>query len=218
VKQSLAGKVVDHEFIDADFIAGHPVLDFINTVTGRDEQPQDWLDSYAKLIIWAIKVELLPLDTLSDLTEKIADNALETEQAFLQLKELREELFSLFYSLMVKQEVAPELLEQLEKKWHASCCIHRLVKINDKVSVSVDSSAPDLQLIENRIIYLAVELACQFPTDRLRICKGANCSWLFLDSSKAGRRRWCDMKTCGNTSKVRRFTAKKKLSNTRLKN
>ena len=214
MKSALTVNVVSHKFIDADFIAGHPVLDFINTVTGRDELPQDWLDSYAKLIIWAKKADLLPLDTLKDLTEKIANNELETEQAFLQLKVLREELFSLFYGLMAKQEVAAELLEQLEKKWHASYSIHKLVKIDDKISVSVDSSAPNLQLIEKRIIYLAVELACQFPTDRLRICKGSNCSWLFLDSSKAGRRRWCDMKTCGNTSKVRRFTAKKKLSNT----
>jgi len=214
VKSSLTVKIVSHKFIDADFIGGHPVLDFINTVTGRDEHPLDWLDSYATLIIWAKKVDLLPLDTLSYLTEKIADNESETEQGFLQLKELREELFSLFYSLMTKQEVDAELLEQLEKKWRASYSIHRLVKINDKISVSVNSSVPDLQLIEKRIIYLAVELACQFPTDRLRICKGSNCSWLFLDSSKAGRRRWCDMKTCGNTSKVRRFTAKKKLSDT----
>ena len=213
MKSSLTVSVVSHKFIDADFIGGHPVLDFINTVTGRDELPQDWLDSYAKLIIWAKKVDLLPLETLSYLTEKIADSELETEHAFLQLKELREELFSLFYSLMTKQGVAAELLEQIEKKWHASYSIHRLVEINDKISISVDSSAPDFQLIEKRIIYLAVELACQLPTARLRICKGSNCSWLFLDRSKAGRRRWCDMKTCGNTSKVRRFTAKKKLSN-----
>ena len=214
MKDVLTVKTTDHQFIDADFIGGHPVLDFINTVTGRDEHPQDWLDNYEKLVIWAKKVDLLPLDTLADLSEKIADNNFEAEQALLQLKELREELFSLFYSLMSKQALSAELMEQLEKKWHASYSIHRLVKINDKMSVAVNSSAVDIQLIEKRIIYLAVELACQFPTNRLRICKGSNCSWLFLDSSKAGRRCWCDMKTCGNTSKARRFTEKKKLSNT----
>jgi len=214
VKDSLTVKTTDHQFIDADFIGGHPVLDFINTVTGRDEQPQDWLDSYEKLVSWAKKVDLLPLDTLTDLSKKIAENNVETEPAFLQLKELREELFSLFYSLISKQALSAELLEQLEKKWHASYSIHRLVKINDKIAVSINGSAADILLIEKRIIYLAVELACQFPTNRLRICKGTNCSWLFLDSSKAGRRCWCDMKTCGNTSKARRFMVKKKLSNT----
>jgi Conserved protein containing a Zn-ribbon-like motif, possibly RNA-binding len=46
------------------------------------------------------------------------------------------------------------------------------------------------------------------PMDRLRICQGPNCSWLFIDRSKAGRRRWCDMAVCGNTAKSRRFYAR----------
>ena len=29
------------------------------------------------------------------------------------------------------------------------------------------------------------------------------CGWLFLDTSRAGNRRWCDMRTCGNRAKVR---------------
>ena len=218
MKSTLTVKIVSHEFIDVDFIGGHPVLDFINTVTGRDELPLDWLDSYAKLITWAEKIDLLPSDVLSDLTEKIESNALETEQALIQVKELREQLFSLFYTLIKKQQVATELLQQLEKKWHASCSFHRLINLNDKISVALNSRTTELQLIEKRIIYLGVELACEFPTDRLRICKGSNCSWLYLDSSKAGRRRWCDMKTCGNTSKVRRFMAKKKRSNSVYEN
>jgi predicted RNA-binding Zn ribbon-like protein len=43
------------------------------------------------------------------------------------------------------------------------------------------------------------------PIERLRICGGPNCSWLFIDSSKAGRRRWCDMAVCGNFAKSQRF-------------
>jgi len=28
---------------------------------------------------------------------------------------------------------------------------------------------------------------------------------MFLDTSRNGRRHWCDMKDCGNLAKVRRF-------------
>ena len=38
--------------------------------------------------------------------------------------------------------------------------------------------------------------------DRLRICPGANCGGRFVDSSPAGRRRWCSMAVCGNRSKA----------------
>jgi predicted RNA-binding Zn ribbon-like protein len=42
------------------------------------------------------------------------------------------------------------------------------------------------------------------PQERTRVCAGPRCGWLFIDRSKAGRRRWCDMATCGNAAKGRR--------------
>ena len=39
-------------------------------------------------------------------------------------------------------------------------------------------------------------------------CDADDCAWLFLDTSKNGSRRWCDMKQCGNRAKARRFHAK----------
>jgi predicted RNA-binding Zn ribbon-like protein len=41
--------------------------------------------------------------------------------------------------------------------------------------------------------------------DRLRECQGERCGWLFIDSSKSGRRRWCTMEDCGNRAKARRY-------------
>jgi predicted RNA-binding Zn ribbon-like protein len=32
---------------------------------------------------------------------------------------------------------------------------------------------------------------------------------VFEDESRAGRRRWCDMATCGNRAKVRRYRARR---------
>jgi predicted RNA-binding Zn ribbon-like protein len=46
--------------------------------------------------------------------------------------------------------------------------------------------------------------------DRIRICANDTCRWLFYDESRAGRRRWCDMATCGNQAKARRHRARQK--------
>jgi predicted RNA-binding Zn ribbon-like protein len=46
--------------------------------------------------------------------------------------------------------------------------------------------------------------------DRLRVCDG--CRWIFVDRSPAGRRRWCDMSTCGNRAKVARHRARARAS------
>jgi predicted RNA-binding Zn ribbon-like protein len=40
---------------------------------------------------------------------------------------------------------------------------------------------------------------------RIRACAGEGCAIVFLDSSRAGQRRWCSMAGCGNRAKVEDF-------------
>ena len=44
--------------------------------------------------------------------------------------------------------------------------------------------------------------------DRLRVCANQGCRAVFVDRSPGGRRRWCDMRTCGNQAKVARHRAR----------
>ena len=43
---------------------------------------------------------------------------------------------------------------------------------------------------------------------RLRTCANTTCGWLFVDRPPAGRRRWCDIRSCGNRAKVARHRAR----------
>jgi predicted RNA-binding Zn ribbon-like protein len=54
---------------------------------------------------------------------------------------------------------------------------------------------------------ITAELATGRP-DRFRVCANDQCRWTFFDSSPTGRRRWCDMQTCGNRAKAARHRAK----------
>jgi predicted RNA-binding Zn ribbon-like protein len=47
-------------------------------------------------------------------------------------------------------------------------------------------------------------------TGRFRVCANDGCRWVFEDTSRGGRRRWCDMTSCGNRAKVRRFRSKRR--------
>jgi predicted RNA-binding Zn ribbon-like protein len=49
-----------------------------------------------------------------------------------------------------------------------------------------------------------VEVVAEGQVGRLRICANDECRWLFYDTSRTSRRRWCDMTTCGNRAKARR--------------
>jgi predicted RNA-binding Zn ribbon-like protein len=56
---------------------------------------------------------------------------------------------------------------------------------------------------------LVRELASGNP-DRIRICDNETCRWVFYDTSRTGKRRWCDMATCGNRAKAARHRARAK--------
>ncbi len=48
-------------------------------------------------------------------------------------------------------------------------------------------------------------------TDRLRICANNGCRWVFEDTSRTGRRRWCSMASCGNRAKAARHRARRRV-------
>ena len=45
---------------------------------------------------------------------------------------------------------------------------------------------------------------------RVRRCADPRCQRVFFDNTKNGRRRWCDMSTCGNRAKAARHREKLK--------
>jgi predicted RNA-binding Zn ribbon-like protein len=64
----------------------------------------------------------------------------------------------------------------------------------DAIDASLSSIAAD-----------AVELLGGRDRERLRECASPTCALLFIDRSRAGRRRWCSMDTCGNRAKTRGY-------------
>ena len=56
---------------------------------------------------------------------------------------------------------------------------------------------------------LVHELADGHP-ERMRICASDGCKWVFYDTSRTAKRRWCDMATCGNRAKAARHRARAK--------
>jgi len=61
-----------------------------------------------------------------------------------------------------------------------------------------------------RLVEPFVAAVAAATTGRLRVCANDDCRWAFEDTSRAGRRRWCDMTSCGNVAKARRYRARKK--------
>ena len=60
------------------------------------------------------------------------------------------------------------------------------------------------------VLWSAGDLLTGARLDKVRRCANPECGWLFLDDSRAGKRRWCSMSSCGNRAKARRHYHKSK--------
>jgi predicted RNA-binding Zn ribbon-like protein len=208
MKSNLQVTIESHRFATCDFIGGDAALDFINTVTGRDQSPRDWLDSYTRLLEWAALVRLLPENILRALARNAKSEPRAAAAALARAKVFRETLFALITGIVSGRAPPKAMLALLREHWIAGINAHELRFDDGRVIAELRNDAADFDLIASMIAYRMVEHVLPLPKDRLRICHGPNCSWLFIDSSKAGRRRWCDMAVCGNAAKSRRFHAR----------
>jgi predicted RNA-binding Zn ribbon-like protein len=197
-----------HPFKPSDFIAGEAALDFVNTVTGRDDQPRDWLDSYQRLLEWAGRAKLLPPKSLQALTASAARNPESAARSLVKAKRLREALFEIASSITKRRSPSPESLELLRDHWLAGAEAHDFGMERGQLAAVLDPRADGLDLVSSMVAWRFVGQVLPHPPKKLKLCDGPNCSWLFLDTSKAGRRRWCDMADCGNAAKSRRHYAR----------
>jgi len=203
------------QFVAADFIGGDAALDFVNTVLGRDQAPRDWLDCYPSMLKWAGLAHLLPEKLLRSLAKKAQKEPAKAKAALARAKLLREALFALVTALVSDTKPSKDALSLLHQHWIVGARAHELCVVDGRVVEELRNDAADFDLIASMVAYRMIQHVLRCPIDRLRICRGPNCAWLFIDSSKAGRRCWCDMAVCGNTAKSKRFQARVRLRSKR---
>jgi predicted RNA-binding Zn ribbon-like protein len=197
-----------HTFRPADYVGGHVVVDLVNTVTGRDGDPVDWLDAYPQVLGWAALTGHFDDGALADLAVLVARRSGEATAAVDRLRDLRETVHELLEAASRGEHLPQPALARLEALWKEAAAAARLSAVDRqaRLSVDVETSGPDF--VAHALALEALELLGSLPSERLRVCAGRHCGWLFVDRSKAGRRRWCDMATCGNAAKSRRHYAR----------
>jgi|SRR5580692_4967932 predicted RNA-binding Zn ribbon-like protein len=190
------------------FIAGSLCLDFVNTVGGRDARDvvlRDKLKAYADLAIWG---RLAGFHTAREARklERVAERYPARAAATLaRAIRLREALFRIGKSLLGRSAPDDSDVNVLRTEISIAKAHQRLVPAGAKFAWIWDRSENALDSPLWRVSQSAADLLTSADLQKLRQCGGDECRWLFLDTSRNGTRRWCDMKDCGNRAKVRRF-------------
>ncbi|GGV89074.1 hypothetical protein GCM10015535_41860 [Streptomyces gelaticus] len=200
----MTGTIRAHTFKPRDLVGGHIVIDLVNTVTARDAEPIDWLDGYPRLLEWAALTGQFDAAALTDLQRLAEAEPCRAAPALDRTRELREALHDLITALLHQDAPTPATaVDQVEDHWKHAVARARLTVRGNTPQLRVGVETSGLEYLNHELALQAFDLLRALPLERTRICPGLRCGWVFIDSSRAGRRRWCSMATCGNASKGR---------------
>lgn len=167
--------------------SGRLCLDLVTTVGERWRRCFERLRSPADLAAWLAGAGLL------------SSPVRVTAGELLEARELRETIFRIARAAMDRREADPADIATL----NARAAARDLAPRFERLGAGVDREAPGaVRAAMSTIARDAVELFGGPHAARIRECAAPDCSGLFLDASRAGRRRWCSMAACGNRTKV----------------
>jgi len=195
-------------------VGGHPALDFCDTWAGWTgphrwtasaplDPKREWLRDYDRFAVWSGYAGLLDAAAVRRI-RAAADARPGAAGAVLgRAHRLRDQLYRLFTD--------PDDVGAFTGFARAAQTAMRATVLEVRGDGAVHRTLPGsagLALPLFAVARAAEDLLADPDRPAVRACPGEDCGWLFLDTR--GRRRWCDMASCGNRAKVRAHAARQR--------
>jgi predicted RNA-binding Zn ribbon-like protein len=201
-------RVVPHRFRHQDLCAGHVALDFVNTAAGLNRDPRDWIENFPGLIDWAHMAGILDRELLDGLAARGRIDPAAGAAALQRARALRSALYTLVHHRRAALAPHVDAVATLQQWCRRAGAALTLVPQESGI-LRKSLFACGLDAVAAAVAIEAADLLSRPLDGSLGICGGHNCGWVFLDTSATRRRRWCDMKTCGNAAKASRHYARR---------
>jgi len=173
-------------------------LEFANTRYWRGQaSPTETLNSAEDLAQWA--------------AANVAKEAKPPQRKeFERAIELRETIYRLFEATAKRKPPAARDMERLNEALAAAPARTSLRRERNGFTWDVDIRGSTALGLLAPVLWTAGDLLAGGKLEKVKRCANPECGWLFLDDSRAGKRRWCSMSACGNRAKARRHYHKVK--------
>ncbi|MFD0690227.1 CGNR zinc finger domain-containing protein [Actinomadura fibrosa] len=172
------------------FVSGHLALDFAGTVQHRRADRRDLLARPADLARWTVAAGLL--------TEPPPAEAADLAAAV----DLREAIYRAAIARLAGTGPADADRELINRAAVAAPPVPRLLPGGG----TERAGGPTAALAA--VARAAIDLLGGSTAGALKQCEADPCTRLYLDASRRGTRRWCDMRECGNRAKAAAFRAR----------
>lgn len=184
------------------------VMGFVNTLSGRGTAaPNETLVSYDALLDWARGAGVISAPAAAELRRDAEHRPHEAGRVLAIARELRETLHAVFSAVEHGRSPAPTVLADLARHLGGGYAQARLV-FQDGVLRWAPGHMAGLADVTSELARAAARLVESPVLARVRACAAEDCRWWFVDDTRNHSRRWCEMKTCGNRAKLRRYRAR----------
>lgn len=199
------------------YVGGHPAVDLVNTLDWTSRGPErDRLTSYDRLVEWATGAGVVSREAGEALRAVARRSPRSRDAALATALRLRAVLRRVLGAVASKREDAAALAD-LDAFVGLALAQRTIVRERmprrgaRRAAGRLDWGwrLPDsLDAIVWAVAWSAASLLVSDDAERLRVCGGDDCGWMFVDQSRNGLRRWCEMDVCGMKEKNRRRGAR----------
>ncbi|MGD9615183.1 MAG: CGNR zinc finger domain-containing protein [Alphaproteobacteria bacterium] len=186
-------------------------VNFANTLWWRGSPaPTEKLSGFRDLLDWLAASQAVPTE-LFDCAVFWADADPEAaDRLFRDAISLREAIYQSLTAAALGDSATAADFARLNNAVAAAPARTRLVRRGHAYAWDIVSAELTIPLLLTPVLWSAADLLARGDYNRLRRCANDQCLWLFIDRSKGGTRRWCDMSSCGNRAKSRRHYQRSK--------
>jgi predicted RNA-binding Zn ribbon-like protein len=196
---------VSHLWIPGDIVGGSAALDLVNTISGWNHDPEDWVPDIAGFLAWARMCGVLNQEEQNAAARHAKSSSPAAERVLASVKELRFGLRGLIDALEHRRAARPSDISVVDDWRRRLAVSEQVVARRDKIEFTINRDISALELPGLRVTAAALSLLKDFPVARIKTCAAPDCGWKFMDQSKNRSRRWCDMAVCGNLAKARQY-------------
>lgn len=195
------------------YVGGDPALDFVNTVawtsTGLTSEK---LIDYDALLRWGEGADVVASGDADALRHRARTDPSGATAALERARAMRDTVHAIFLATAHGERPPGAALDAFN------------TALSDaEAHGAITVAEPDGRLVRewrglhermDGVLWPVLRAAAALLTSpemaRVRACAGEDCGWMYVDRSRNGMRRWCEMETCGSRAKARRYYARRR--------
>lgn len=181
-------------------------LDFVNTDDVRRGSRIDLLRDFEALVRFLEAVAILDPERSHGMRRRAQQQPAGAAAALVDARRVRAALRALAERGAASEKIRGDALAEINRVLGRSAGTRRVESRADgsfaRAFVPVGDAFAGLII---PIVESAADALIAGELLRVRRCGDPRCSRVFFDATRNGRRRWCDMATCGNRAKAARF-------------